>query len=83
MKVTLDNFKVVLEKADSYDKIANFINQHKVSNEIHCSFCGKHQEHVSKLVAGPKVYICNECVEICKEIMTEELPVFVTDGAGI
>ncbi|HWP48594.1 MAG TPA: ATP-dependent Clp protease ATP-binding subunit ClpX [Candidatus Limnocylindrales bacterium] len=37
-----------------------------------CSFCGKPQEAVRKLIAGPSVYICNECVELCNEIIAEE-----------
>ena len=38
-----------------------------------CSFCGKNQTQVEKLIAGPDVYICNECVELCNEIMEDEL----------
>ena len=38
-----------------------------------CSFCGKNQSEVRKLVAGPSVHICDECVELCKKILTEEL----------
>ena len=37
-----------------------------------CSFCGKSQKEVRKLIAGPKVYICNECVDLCEEILKEE-----------
>ncbi|MFC1737074.1 ATP-dependent Clp protease ATP-binding subunit ClpX [Candidatus Hydrogenedentota bacterium] len=37
-----------------------------------CSFCGKRQTEVRKLVAGPKVYICDECIELCNDIVTEE-----------
>ena len=39
---------------------------------ICCSFCGKSQEEVRKLIAGPQVYVCDECVELCNEIMIEE-----------
>lgn len=39
-----------------------------------CSFCGKPQTMVRKLIAGPEVYICNECVELCVDILA--------DGAG-
>ena len=39
---------------------------------LHCSFCGKNQHEVKKLIAGPSVYICDECVELCDEIITEE-----------
>lgn len=41
--------------------------------QLKCSFCGKPQEQVRKLVAGPGVYICDECIELCKEIIAEEL----------
>ncbi|BCG60566.1 ATP-dependent protease ATP-binding subunit ClpX [Paenibacillus sp. URB8-2] len=41
--------------------------------QLKCSFCGKSQEQVRKLVAGPGVYICDECIELCTEIVEEEL----------
>jgi len=41
--------------------------------QLKCSFCGKLQEQVKKLVAGPGVYICDECIELCNEIIEEEL----------
>ena len=40
--------------------------------QIKCSFCGKTQDQVRKLVAGPGVYICDECIELCNEIIEEE-----------
>ncbi len=40
---------------------------------IHCSFCGKSSEQVKKIIAGPDVYICNECIDLCKEIIDEEI----------
>ncbi|MCL5037844.1 MAG: ATP-dependent Clp protease ATP-binding subunit ClpX [Chloroflexi bacterium] len=40
---------------------------------LKCSFCGKSQEQVKKLIAGPGVYICDECIELCNEIIEEEL----------
>ena len=40
--------------------------------QLKCSFCGKTQEQVRKLVAGPGVYICDECIELCNEIIEEE-----------
>lgn len=43
------------------------------NNSIICSFCGKTQDDVKKLVAGPGVYICDECVDLCNDILTEEL----------
>jgi ATP-dependent Clp protease ATP-binding subunit ClpX len=39
---------------------------------LHCSFCGKSQDEVRKLIAGPTVYICDECIELCNEIIAEE-----------
>ncbi len=44
----------------------------KGSGNLICSFCGKTQEEVRKLVAGPSVYICDECVDLCNDILTEE-----------
>ncbi|MBR1445097.1 MAG: ATP-dependent protease ATP-binding subunit ClpX [Firmicutes bacterium] len=41
-------------------------------DKLKCSFCGKTQEQVKKLIAGPEVYICDECVELCNEILDEE-----------
>ena len=42
------------------------------SNNYRCSFCGKSQDEVKKLIAGPTVFICDECIELCNEIMVEE-----------
>ncbi len=42
------------------------------ASNYRCSFCGKSQEEVKKLIAGPTVYICDECIELCNEIMVEE-----------
>ena len=39
--------------------------------QLKCSFCGKSQDQVKKLVAGPGVYICDECIELCNEIIEE------------
>ncbi len=41
-------------------------------DQLTCSFCGKEQEEVKKLIAGPAVYICDECIELCKDIIAEE-----------
>lgn len=40
---------------------------------VKCSFCGKSQKQVTKLVAGPNVYICNECIDLCNDIIEQEL----------
>lgn len=47
-------------------------NGEEHTGNVSCSFCGKSQEQVKKIVAGPGVYICNECIDLCKEIMDEE-----------
>src|SRR5213594_1845754 len=44
------------------------------SDLLKCSFCGKSQKQVKKLIAGPGVYICDECIDLCNEIIEEELP---------
>ena len=41
-------------------------------DQFFCSFCGKNQKEVKKLIAGPSVYICNECVALCDEIIEDE-----------
>ena len=46
---------------------------------LKCSFCGKSQKQVKKLIAGPGVYICDECIDLCNEIIEEEL----TDGGEL
>lgn len=47
---------------------------------LKCSFCGKNQDQVKKLVAGSGVYICNECIELCSEIVEEELAQNTSEG---
>ncbi|NLZ82439.1 MAG: ATP-dependent Clp protease ATP-binding subunit ClpX, partial [Clostridiales bacterium] len=49
--------------------MANKIEERK---QVRCSFCNKTQDQVRKLIAGPGVYICDECIEICSEIIEEE-----------
>ncbi|MEK6734509.1 MAG: ClpX C4-type zinc finger protein, partial [Pseudomonadota bacterium] len=44
----------------------------KHQEELHCSFCGKSQHKVKKLIAGPTLFICNECVELCADIIDNE-----------
>ena len=43
------------------------------TDKLNCSFCGKVQDEVKKLIAGPSVYICNECVDLCNDIIEEEI----------
>ena len=41
--------------------------------QLKCSFCGKTQDEVNRLIAGPGVYICDECIEVCNEILGSEI----------
>jgi len=41
---------------------------------LYCSFCGKSQHEVKKLIAGPSVFICDECIDLCNDIVRDELP---------
>ena len=47
---------------------------------LYCSFCGKSQHEVKKLIAGPSVFICDECIELCNDIVRDELSATETDG---
>jgi ATP-dependent Clp protease ATP-binding subunit ClpX len=49
------------------------VAKYEGSELLKCSFCGKSQKQVKKLIAGPGVYICDECIELCNEIIEEEL----------
>ena len=61
-------------------------NKHGKSGEndrlLYCSFCGKSQHEVRKLIAGPSVFICDECVELCNDIIREEIQEKAVAGAG-
>ncbi|AIL13209.1 Clp protease ATP-binding protein [Candidatus Paracaedimonas acanthamoebae] len=60
-------------------------NDDSVKDTLHCSFCGKSQHEVKKLIAGPSVFICDECVDLCIEIIREENKVggFSSNEGGI
>lgn len=58
----------LFKKAEKYDKLL-VLNK---SETLHCSFCGKRQEEIVKLIASPKAFICDECVSLCNEILEEE-----------
>jgi ATP-dependent Clp protease ATP-binding subunit ClpX len=55
----------------------------KAVDDLACSFCGKSQQQVNKLIAGPGVYICNECVTLCDDILAEELSAPIRDWDGM
>ena len=44
------------------------------SSTLYCSFCGKSQHEVEKLIAGPKVFICNQCIDLCHRIVHRDEP---------
>ena len=48
------------------------MSKYDVNKQLKCSFCGKPQEQVRRLIAGPGVYICDECIELCQDIIAEE-----------
>ena len=50
----------------------------KEGKPFHCSFCGKSQNEVKKLIAGPSVYVCDECITLCNDIIREE-----AEAAGV
>jgi ATP-dependent Clp protease ATP-binding subunit ClpX len=56
------------------------MSRYDEKKQLKCSFCGKTQEQVKRLVAGPGVYICDECIELCSEIIEEEFEETKTDS---
>ena len=71
--------KFVKDKEDESLEIPSFLrnqeedhDKKEKSSTSYCSFCGKSQHEVLKLIAGPKVCICDECIDLCVEIIKEE-----------
>ena len=71
--------KFVKDKEDENLEIPSFLrnqeedhDKKEKSSTSYCSFCGKSQHEVLKLIAGPKVCICDECVDLCVDIIKEE-----------
>jgi len=62
---------IALEKKDE-KKIEVADEKNNTDKELHCSFCGKEKNEVTKIIAGPTVYICNECISLCNDIIFEE-----------
>lgn len=54
----------------------------KGSKSLYCTFCGKSQHEVKKLIAGPSVFICDECVDLCNDILKEEIKNIAAESAG-
>ena len=59
------------ERTGGFDKLPGENRKNK-KESLKCSFCGKSQNQVRKLIAGPGVYVCNECIDLCNEIINEE-----------
>ncbi len=57
------------------------MSKYEDKRQLKCSFCGKNQDQVRRLIAGPNVYICDECVELCDEIIQEEMEDIVEDSS--
>jgi len=57
------------------------VSKNDESGTLNCSFCGKVQEEVKKLIAGPSVYICDECIDLCRDIISEEAKIEVSAAA--
>ncbi|MEQ1583621.1 MAG: ClpX C4-type zinc finger protein, partial [Candidatus Nitrotoga sp.] len=49
------------------------LDKSKGDKLLYCSFCGKSQHEVRKLIAGPSVFVCDECIELCNDIIREEV----------
>ena len=71
--------KLVKDKEDEKLEIPSFLrnqeedhDKKEKSSTSYCSFCGKSQHEVKKLIAGPTVFICDECVDLCVDIIKEE-----------
>lgn len=56
------------------------MSKYDENNELRCSFCGKPQSQVKRLISGSGVYICNECVDLCQEILASETNQYMADG---
>lgn len=57
------------------------MSKYEDKRQLKCSFCGKNQDQVRRLIAGPNVYICDECVELCDEIIQEEMEEAIDDSS--
>jgi hypothetical protein len=68
-----DNWNILAAKIDTAQQRADVQKSAERGNLLYCSFCDKNQHEVRKLVAGPAVYICDECVDLCTDIVDDEL----------
>ncbi|MET4514428.1 ClpX C4-type zinc finger protein [Bradyrhizobium sp. 2TAF36] len=68
-----ENWNILSAKIDAAQPSAGVQNPAQQDRPIYCSFCGMNQHEVSKLVAGPAVFICDECIDLCTDIVDEQL----------
>ena len=72
-----DNWNILSAKIDAARPQSNWPDRLRDSASpaklLYCSFCGKNQDEVAKLVAGPAVFICDECIDLCTDIVDEQL----------
>ena len=57
------------------------MSKYDAKKQLKCSFCGKPQDQVRRLVAGPSVYICDECIELCQDIIKKSFQCLEEEGA--
>lgn len=69
-EVTLQQVQLVIAREAGFDSWKKLLDDS--DKLLHCNFCGKSQHEVRKLIAGPNVYVCDECVGLCNNIIYEE-----------
>ena len=59
-----------------------FVPKDEHGKSVSCSFCGKNQDRVNRIIAGPGAYICNECVRLCVNILEDDLDIILLSNSG-
>jgi ClpX C4-type zinc finger/Glyoxalase superfamily protein len=77
-----DNWNILAAKIDAAQPRADVQKSAEHGNLLHCSFCGKNQHEVRKLVAGPAVYICDKCVDLCTDLVDDQLLCLIEGDEG-
>ena len=77
-----DNWNILAAKIDAAQSLADGQKSAEQGKLLHCSFCGKSQHEVRKLVAGPAVYICDQCVDLCTDMVDDQLLRLVEGDEG-
>ena len=72
-EVKLGAAEMKLKILEEKERGSSSADANSLALEIYCSFCGKQHGTVKKMISGPKVYICNECVDLCNDIIAEEV----------